>query len=67
MILTCCGPLFDFYSSQVRDCKSPQDALQTAIRLSASWPQDDQLVGLARLRSSGGAHVLSRMMHWSLD
>ena len=67
IILTCGGPAYDWYNTEVRDCKSPTDALQFAARMATSWAADSHLKALASLLSADGKTKFERIANWSVD
>ena len=70
ILLTCNRPLWDFYTDQVENCKSPQDGIRYAGRMCTGWNVDNQLKKLVRILTCDDQEALAsfrKVGQWSND
>ena len=70
ILLTCNRPLWDFYTDQVENCKSPQDGIRYACRMCTGWNVDNQLKKLVRILTCDDQEALAsfrKVGQWSND
>lgn len=70
ILLTCNRPLWDFYSDQVQNCKSPQDGVKYACRMCTRWHVDNQFKKLVRILTCEDQEALAsfrKVAQWSND
>ena len=70
ILRTCNRPLWDFYSDQVQNYKSPQDGVKYACRMCTQWRVDNQFKKLVRILTCEDQEALAsfrKVAQWSND